>query len=84
MDYVSLGASGLKVSRLCLGCKSYGTPDSRPWVLPEAEIRPFFARALELRVNFSDTADIYSHRVSDRHWPWRRPRSRRPMPTTGG
>jgi len=65
MDYVSLGASGLKVSRLCLGCMSYGTPEWRPWVLPEAESRPFFARALELGINFFDTADMYSHGLSE-------------------
>jgi len=65
MDYVSLGASGLKVSRLCLGCMSYGTPEWRPWVLPEAASRAFFARALELGINFFDTADMYSHGVSE-------------------
>jgi aryl-alcohol dehydrogenase-like predicted oxidoreductase len=65
MDYVSLGATGLKVSRICLGCMSYGTPEWRPWVLPEAASRPFFARALELGINFFDTADMYSDGASE-------------------
>jgi len=65
MDFVNLGACGLKVSRVCLGCMSYGSPEWRPWVLPEAASRPFFARALELGVNFFDTADMYSHGVSE-------------------
>ena len=47
MDYVRLGSTGLKVSRLCLGTMTYGTPAWRPWVLDEAASRPFFKRALE-------------------------------------
>jgi aryl-alcohol dehydrogenase (NADP+) len=47
MDYVSLGRTGLKVSRLCLGMMTYGSPSWRDWVLPEAEGRRFFRRALE-------------------------------------
>ncbi|MDM8527348.1 aldo/keto reductase [Anaerolineales bacterium HSG24] len=60
MEYVNLGKTGLKVSRLCLGMMSFGTPTWRDWVLPEAESRPFVKRALELGINFFDTADMYS------------------------
>ena len=65
MDYVNLGRSGLKVSRICLGCMSYGSPEWRPWVLDEAAARPFFARALEAGINFFDTADFYSLGASE-------------------
>jgi aryl-alcohol dehydrogenase-like predicted oxidoreductase len=65
MDYVRLGKSGLKVSRICLGMMSYGTPAWRPWVLDEEASRPFVRRALELGVNFFDTADMYSEGVSE-------------------
>jgi len=65
MDYVNLGKSGLKVSRICLGTMTYGTPEWRDWVLPEAEARPFIQRALELGINFLDTADMYSQGVSE-------------------
>ena len=62
MEYVKLGRTGLDVSRVCLGCMSYGEPGrgGQPWSLPEEEARPFFARALELGINFFDTANIYS------------------------
>jgi 1-deoxyxylulose-5-phosphate synthase len=62
MEYVKLGRTGLDVSRVCLGCMSYGEParGNQPWSLPEEEARPFFARALELGVNFFDTANVYS------------------------
>ncbi|MDP1630857.1 MAG: aldo/keto reductase [Caulobacter sp.] len=60
MDYVRLGSTGLKVSRLCLGCMTYGSPDWRPWVLDEAASRPFFKAAVEGGINFFDTADMYS------------------------
>ena len=60
MDYIHLGKSGLKVSRLCLGVMSYGSPEWRPWVLTEEQGRPFVKRALELGINFFDTADMYS------------------------
>ncbi len=60
MDYVNLGKSGLKVSRLCLGTMSYGNSEWRSWVLNEEEGRPFIKRALELEINFFDTADMYS------------------------
>lgn len=62
MDYVKLGRTGLDVSRLCLGCMSYGEPDRgpHPWTLPEAESRPLIRQAVELGINFFDTANIYS------------------------
>ena len=65
MDYATLGRSGLKVSRICLGCMTYGNPGWRPWVLSEAESRPFFKRALENGINFFDTADMYSEGASE-------------------
>jgi len=65
MEYVRLGSTGLKVSRLCLGCMTYGSKKWRDWVLEEEESRPFFRRALELGVNFFDTADMYSVGVSE-------------------
>lgn len=60
MDYVRLGRSGLKVSRICLGTMTYGDPQWREWVLGEEEGRPFIRRALEHGINFFDTADMYS------------------------
>jgi 1-deoxyxylulose-5-phosphate synthase len=66
MDYVNLGRAGLKVSRLCLGAMTYGTPEWRPWVLDEAASRPFISRALEHGINFFDTADMYSRGASER------------------
>ena len=65
MDYVRLGTTGLKVSRLCLGTMTYGTPTWRPWVLDEAASRPFYKQAIEHGINFFDTADMYSHGVSE-------------------
>ncbi len=65
MDYVNLGSSGLKVSRIALGMMSYGTPQWRDWVLDEESSRPFIRRALELGINFFDTADMYSAGVSE-------------------
>jgi len=65
MDYVNLGRTGLKVSRLCLGCMSFGDPGWREWVLPEETARPFIERALDLGINFFDTADMYSKGVSE-------------------
>ena len=66
MDYVRLGASGLKVSRLCLGMMSYGDPVNwREWVLPEADAAPFVRRAAEAGITFFDTADMYSLGVSE-------------------
>ena len=65
MDYVRLGATGLKVSRLCLGTMTYGTPAWRPWILDEAASRPFYQRAIEHGINFFDTADMYSRGESE-------------------
>jgi len=65
MEYVRLGTSGLRVSRLCFGCMSYGDPGWRDWILPEAQARPFFKKALESGLNFFDTADMYSYGVSE-------------------
>jgi aryl-alcohol dehydrogenase-like predicted oxidoreductase len=65
MEYVNLGRSGLKVSRICLGTMTYGSPKWREWVLPEEEGRPFIKRALELGINFFDTADVYSEGMSE-------------------
>ena len=67
MEYARLGKTGLKVSRICLGCMSYGVPErgSHPWSLPEEQGRPFLARALELGINFFDTANVYSDGTSE-------------------
>lgn len=65
MKYTHLGRTGVTVSRLCLGCMSYGSPAWRPWVLDEAASRPFFRRAVECGINFFDTADMYSLGVSE-------------------
>lgn len=66
MQYVNLGSSGLKVSRICLGAMTYGSKSWREWILEEDESRPFIQRALELGINFFDTADIYSLGESER------------------
>ena len=67
MEYVNLGKTGLKVSRICLGCMSYGVapagplrPGSHDWVLNEEQSQPFFKQALDLGINFFDTANVYS------------------------
>jgi aryl-alcohol dehydrogenase (NADP+) len=65
MEYVNLGRSGLKVSRLCLGMMSFGTPAWRPWVLTEESSRPIIRRAVEYGINFFDTADMYSEGASE-------------------
>jgi len=65
MKYTFLGRTGVTVSRLCLGCMSYGDPSWRPWVLDDAASRPFFRRAVEAGINFFDTADMYSLGVSE-------------------
>jgi aryl-alcohol dehydrogenase-like predicted oxidoreductase len=65
MQYTTLGSTGLTVSRICLGCMSYGSSKWRPWVLEEAEARPFFRQAVEAGINFFDTADMYSVGVSE-------------------
>src|ERR1700693_797445 len=65
MEFVSLGNTGLKVSRICLGCMSYGTSKWRDWVLDDDASFPFFGQALDAGINFFDTADIYSNGVSE-------------------
>ncbi|NOY54848.1 MAG: aldo/keto reductase [Actinobacteria bacterium] len=65
MQYTKLGSSGLEVSRIALGCMSYGTPSWRPWVLDAEASKPFFQRAVELGINFFDTADMYSLGVGE-------------------
>ena len=66
MEYVRFGSTGLKVSRICLGCMSYGGPTERwPWALDEDQSRPFIKHALELGINFFDTADVYSNGKSE-------------------
>jgi len=72
MEYVNLGRTGLKVSRLCLGCMTYGEPavgepknGRHLWALKEEESRPFFSQALDLGINFFDTANVYSSGASE-------------------
>ena len=65
MDYVRFGKTGMKVSRLCLGCMTYGSPKWRDWVLEEDAARPYFREALERGINFFDTADVYSLGASE-------------------
>jgi aryl-alcohol dehydrogenase-like predicted oxidoreductase len=79
MDYINLGKTGLKVSRICLGCMTYGAPatgkikpGSHAWALNEEESQPFLRQALELGINFFDTANVYSAGA----WPF--PQSKRP------
>ena len=77
MDYINLGNTGLKVSRICLGCMSYGVPDrgNHAWTLGEEKSRPFLKRAVELGVTFWDTANVYSDGSSEeivgREFHWR-------------
>ncbi|GLZ47055.1 oxidoreductase [Actinomycetospora sp. NBRC 106375] len=66
MEYTKLGATGLDVSRVCLGCMSYGEPNDRwPWALPADQAEPFFRQALDAGINFFDTADVYSQGTSE-------------------
>ena len=65
MEYVRLGNTGLKVSRLCLGCMTYGSSQWRSWVIDEADALPFFKLAIERGINFFDTANVYSQGVSE-------------------
>jgi aryl-alcohol dehydrogenase-like predicted oxidoreductase len=69
MKTLKLGRTGLDVSRLCLGCMSYGAPDrgTHPWSMGEAESRPFIKRALDLGINFFDTANVYSDGTSEEY-----------------
>ena len=73
MEYVNLGRTGVKVSRICLGCMSYGAPPAGPlrpgsnsWSLNEQESEPFFRQALDAGINFFDTANVYSIGDSER------------------
>lgn len=65
MQQINFGATGLKVSKLCLGTMTYGTPEWRDWVLDEEQSRPFFEKAWEAGITFFDTADMYSDGVSE-------------------
>ena len=65
MEYVNLGRTGLRVSRLCLGTMTFGSTEWRPWILPEDAGRPFIRHAIEAGINFFDTADMYSRGVSE-------------------
>ena len=67
MEYRKLGNTGLDVSRICLGCMTYGVPDrgSHPWTLDEAQSRPLLRQALELGINFFDTSNSYSDGTSE-------------------
>src|SRR5271163_4517608 len=65
MEYVNLGSTGLKVSRICLGTMTYGSKKWREWVLEDQESRPFYRRAIDAGINFFDTADVYSLGVSE-------------------
>lgn len=65
MQYTRLGNTGLEVSRLCLGCMTYGDPAWRPWILGQDDARTHFRKALELGINYFDTADMYSKGVSE-------------------
>jgi aryl-alcohol dehydrogenase-like predicted oxidoreductase len=66
MQFTVLGHTGLSVSRICLGCMSYGSSKWRPWVLDEDAALPFFRKAIESGINFFDTADMYSLGESER------------------
>ena len=72
MKYVNLGRTGLKVSRICLGCMTYGEPAQgtpppgrHAWSLDESQSEPFFRQALDLGINFFDTANVYSSGLSE-------------------
>jgi aryl-alcohol dehydrogenase-like predicted oxidoreductase len=65
MEYKNLGKTGLKVSRICLGCMSFGSPQSRKWMLDEEQSRPIIKKAVEEGVNFFDTANMYAGGLSE-------------------
>jgi aryl-alcohol dehydrogenase-like predicted oxidoreductase len=66
MEYIRLGSTGMKVSRICLGCMSYGVANERwKWVLNEEQSRPYIKRALEMGINFFDTANVYANGTSE-------------------
>ena len=66
MEYTTLGDTGIEVSRICLGCMSFGSTDWREWVLEESESREIIDRAIDLGINFFDTANVYSKGESER------------------
>ncbi|MEF8887533.1 MAG: aldo/keto reductase, partial [Haloarculaceae archaeon] len=66
MEYTTLGDTGMEVSRICLGCMSFGSPEWREWVLDEEESQPIIERAIDLGINFFDTANMYSVGESER------------------
>lgn len=66
MEYTTLGSTGMTVSRICLGCMSFGSSDWREWVLDEEEAREIIERAIDLGINFFDTANVYSYGESER------------------
>ncbi|GAA0672742.1 aldo/keto reductase [Natronoarchaeum mannanilyticum] len=66
MEYTTLGSTGMEVSRICLGCMSFGSSDWREWVLDEEESREIIERAIDLGINFFDTANMYSEGESER------------------
>ncbi len=65
MQYVRFGSTGMKVSKLCFGCMTYGSKAWREWVLTEEESKPFYKAAFDAGINFYDTADVYSQGVSE-------------------
>ena len=67
MEFTRLGRTGLQVSRICLGCMTYGEPSmgAHPWTLPEADSQPLIRQAVEAGINFFDTANIYSNGSSE-------------------
>ncbi|MCI0884416.1 MAG: aldo/keto reductase, partial [Chloroflexi bacterium] len=65
MQYIQLGTTGLRVSRICLGTMTYGSSKWRDWILEEEDSKPFYKKALEAGINFFDTADVYSLGVSE-------------------
>jgi len=66
MEYTTLGSTGMEISRICLGCMSFGSSDWREWVLDEEESREIIERAIDLGINFFDTANMYSEGESER------------------
>src|SRR5438552_301245 len=65
MEYINLGRTGLQVSRICLGCMTFGSKKWREWVVEEGESRPIIKKALEMGINFFDTANMFSLGVSE-------------------
>ncbi|MDY7083196.1 MAG: aldo/keto reductase, partial [Halobacteria archaeon] len=66
MEYTTLGNTGMEVSRLCLGCMSFGSKDWRPWLLEDDEAQEVIQQAIDLGINFFDTANMYSRGESER------------------